>query len=71
MGSIGENSDFNNFAPFVRQTGEGKAQTCAIGILHQLSDGVRDADLTSAIFPETCIWELGLQTPNALRAIRK
>jgi hypothetical protein len=28
---------YHNFAPFVRQTGEKKAQACAMGILQQLS----------------------------------
>jgi len=29
---------YRNFAPFVRQTGEKKAQTCAIGMLRQSSN---------------------------------
>jgi hypothetical protein len=32
----GEIRRYRNFAPFVRQTGERKAQTCAKGILRQL-----------------------------------
>jgi hypothetical protein len=31
---------YRNFAPFVRQTGERKAQTCANAILHQLKWGI-------------------------------
>jgi hypothetical protein len=30
------NRRYRNFAPFVRQTSERKAQTCAMGILRQL-----------------------------------
>ncbi len=60
-----ENSS-HRLAPFVRPAEP--RSVSVIGILHQLSDGVRD-DIR--YFPETRIWELGLQTPNALRAIWK
>src|SRR4029077_18141370 len=34
---IEENRRYRNFAPFVRQTGERKAQTCAMAMLQQRS----------------------------------
>jgi hypothetical protein len=36
LGVVVETRRFHNFAPFVRQTGEKKAQTCAMAILQQL-----------------------------------
>jgi hypothetical protein len=41
---------YHNFAPFVRQTGEKKAQACAMGILQQLParTGVSVSSLSNA-----------------------
>jgi hypothetical protein len=39
------NRRYRNFAPFVRQTGEGKTQTCAKGILRQQPDCFRFAGI--------------------------
>jgi hypothetical protein len=36
-GITDENRRYHNFAPFVRQIGERKAQTCAMAIFRQLS----------------------------------
>jgi hypothetical protein len=44
-----ENRRYHNFAPFVRQTGERKAQTCAIAILQQLRH--RDAANAGCFLP--------------------